>query len=223
MLPSSEVQKVSTDPSEKEPDERKKKDIKEDISLYREQTERLQATYPSSGVYRRGEKTPIWEYHGPYIYDAYVSNDGENLVAIEGESWFTASFVSGTLLPEEAAQKQFDSPAVTFYKYGEKVRSYTVREIVTDVAKLRHSPKDVQWRAGEGMVIQTDILNLFTQDGTRCRFNVKTGELIEKKINDYTNQKIAFGVIFVVIAIVILAAIRWLVRGNPNPQLPVAV
>jgi hypothetical protein len=183
------------------------------IAVYREQTAKLKRAYPASGLYRKGESTPLWTYPGEYCFDCFVSNDGETIVVIHGASWFTAGFPKAAKLNAEEEAAQLDGPAVSFYRRSGLAKEYTVRQLVGDPAKLRHSIAHVQWRAGEGINDAKGTFNLFTQDGQRCRFDLATGELLEKSVVDYTAQKIVFGIIFAVVAVATIAAIRWLVKG----------
>lgn len=188
-------------------------DLEKQEPAYRAQTDRLRKTYGRSGLYRPGETTPVWTYDGPYTFDAVVANDGRSLIVIHGQSWFTASFPMAARLPAAEEKTQLDSLAVSFYRDGTRLKSYTVRELVGDPALVKNSISHLQWRAGEGLVEDKGIFRLHTQDRQLCLFDIATGELIEKKTVDYARQKAMFGILFAVITVGVLIAIRWLVRG----------
>ena len=183
---------------------------------YQLQTEEMAKKYPASGLYRTGETSPVWTYTGPYAYEVFPANDGIHLVVLEGDSWFTSQFVSGQKLPVDVDTKQLDSPAVTFYRAGEKVKTHTVREVVGDVTKLRHSPQHVQWRAGEAIVEKTGRFVLYSQDAQKVVFDIDSGELRTKEPAG-SDAKYFLAAIGAITVITVLLAIRWLIR-SPKPD-----
>ncbi|MFO0938583.1 MAG: hypothetical protein U0798_18925 [Gemmataceae bacterium] len=183
---------------------------------YKLQTEELRKKYPVSGLYRHGETVPVWEYRGAYSYDVFPSNDGIHMAVLEGDSWFTSQFVSGQRLPVEMERSQLDSPAVSFYRSGDRLKTYSVREIVGNAATLRHSPQHVQWRAGEGVVEKNGRFWMYTQDAQKVIFDLKTGELLSKE-SAGANAKYFLAAIASLTIVTVLLAIRWLVRG-PKPE-----
>ena len=175
---------------------------------YRKQTEELAKQYPSSGLYKTGETTPVWTYSGSYVYEANPANDGVHLAVLEGESWFTSQFVSAQRLPAEVETAQLDAPAVSFYANGKHLKSHTLRSF-TDPAKLRHSPQQVQWRAGEGLVEKAGRFVVFTQDGRKVTFDLQTGDLVSNEpagqgTKYYLAAILGLTVIFVLVAVVFL-------------------
>jgi hypothetical protein len=186
---------------------------------YQAQTEELAAKYPASGLYRTGETTPVWTYNGPYAYDVFPANDGIHLAVLEGESWFTSQFVSGQKLAADVEKAQLDSPAVTIYKGGTKLASHTIRDVVSDVARLRHSPQHVQWRAGEAIVERTGRFVLYTQDSQKVVFDLTTGALLSKEPAGQ-DAKYFLAAVAVVTVVTVLLGVRWLVRGPKPAVLP---
>lgn len=182
---------------------------------YQAQSEELAAKYPATGLYKTGETTPVWTYSGPYAYDVFPANDGIHLAVLEGESWFTSQFVSGQKLPAELERTQLDSPAVTIYKGGTKLASHTIRDVVGDVARLRHSPQHVQWRAGEAIVERTGRFVLYTQDSQKVVFDLTTGAMLSKEPAGQ-DAKYFLAAIAGVTVVTVLLAVRWLVR-SPKP------
>lgn len=178
---------------------------------YQARTEELAKKYPASGLYKTGELTPVWKYTGPFAYEVYPANDGIHLAVVEGESWFTSQFVSGTKLPADVEKSQLDSPAVTFYQQGTPICSHTVREIVLDTERLRHSPQHVQWRAGEAIVERSNRFLMYTQDAQKIFFDMETGKLLSKEPAG-GNAKYYLAAIGAVTCVAVFLAIVWLVR-----------
>ena len=178
---------------------------------YQSQSEELAKKYRTSGLYRTGETAPEWTYGGPYSFEVFPANDGIHLAVLEGESWFTSQFVSGQKLPAEEETKQLDSAAVTFYRIGEKLKSHSVREVVGDAKRLRHSPQHVQWRAGEAIVEKTGRFVIYSQDAQKIVFDMSTGE-IRSKESAGTDAKYFLAAVGAITVVAVLLAIRWLVR-----------
>lgn len=144
----------------------------------REQFRALRERFSRSGMYRGTEL--VWPLEGPYApYDAvFPAADGVHLVRLDGEWWKTKSYPGRNRLPAEKETAQLDAPAISFFAQGKLLKQYTLREIVTVIDDLPHSPEHVLWMAGAVLNDQDRQFVLFTQDSYRTIFNIDTGEKV---------------------------------------------
>lgn len=145
----------------------------------RTQFAELRKKYPTSGLYTASGEL-VWKFAGDYVpYDnAFPSPDGVHLARLEGEWWTEKEYAATKRLPADEEAKQLAAVAVAFYVNGERVRSYTVSDLLTDPADLKHSPRFVLWAAGA--VLTGDRFVVMTQDANQLAFDARTGELLSK-------------------------------------------
>jgi hypothetical protein len=139
----------------------------------------LHKIYPKSGLYLAdGSKTPLWtvDWYG----GVELSLDGRYLVR-----W-------GPWAP--ARDLKYTTLAVAFYKDGVKLRSYAVRNLVSNPTKLPYSSDHYQWLHSIIFNPRTNRLAIKTfrgrspddeyaeRPGTQLTFDITTGKIIRKVI-----------------------------------------
>jgi hypothetical protein len=136
--------------------------------------------YAKSGLYRESGEL-VWELHAPYapIDNVFAASDGVHLARLEGDWWIERDYPSDTnRLPADEEAKQLAAPAVGFYANGKLVRTHPVRELLTNPADLKHSPRFVLWAAGAVLKGDGQFVVL-TQDATRTIFD-PTGNVVAR-------------------------------------------
>lgn len=126
--------------------------------------------YPKSGLYRVGEtRTPLWSVDW-YSYDVRACSDGSHLVRYG--PWARSNDKGKTL-------------ATAFYRSGETIKSYEVRDIVKDTGKLPHSISHYMWEKVKEfddarMRVRIDVLTEMSYDTSRrLVFDIKTGLIVQ--------------------------------------------
>jgi len=86
--------------------------------------------YPASGLYPNdGSKKALWTVDW-YSFDVRACSDGVHLVRFG---------------PWARSGDDGKTPAVAFYRSGKEIRSYLIRDLVSDYEKLPHSVSHYQW------------------------------------------------------------------------------
>jgi len=117
----------------------------------------IRKVYQRSGLYRKSDPgTPLWTVDW-YAFEVFPSADGAHLARI----WPWAA------TPE--------APAVTFYRSGQELRTYRVRDLVRDESKLVRTVSFLHWKSDVRYNEGGGILFLITVDHQLHRFSVKTG------------------------------------------------
>lgn len=147
-------------------------------ALYRDESRRLAATYPKSGLFPKGGTTPLWTVDW-YSFRVYPLSDGVHAVRLYAESTLTAHYIANRL-PKDEEDRQLSGRAVGFYANGKLLREYRVHELVTDPAGLKHSMKHVIWIAGEVLDRGGTRFILNTQDQNQITFDATTGDVLSR-------------------------------------------
>jgi hypothetical protein len=169
-------------------------------------------TYPRPGLYAIDDATrPLWESDGLYAPDdnVYVPAGGESVVRIDGDWWKTKNYVAGQRdrLSADKEQAQLDAPAVSFLsKAG--VRSYALKDVILDRARLPHSPDHIIWPGGAALNEKTGQFLLYTQDAHRVVFDARTGDVISRGEVGF-GSRFAQNVVMVTIALTVVLAVGW--------------
>lgn len=142
---------------------------------------RLRQKYATGGLYRADDLSkPIWPVDW-FDYEAIPSDDGKHLVRIHGENDQWRHYKTDRRLPEDTVLEQLSAPAISFYRNGELLRTYTVRELVGRPDNLPHSMRYILWYAG-GVITQDDRqFVLMTQDERQTFFDLETGAIVRSR------------------------------------------
>jgi hypothetical protein len=172
----------------------------------------VRAKYAVPGMYRAtdDEHPPLVYPLEGYVPDENVSitSDGRTVVRIEGDWWRTKAYPVGQRLSAEVERKQLDAPAISFFRDGKLLKSYPLRDLVTDAAAMSHSPEHILWHGGGVLREEAGLFLLDMQDTNRITFDVRTGEIVSK-------EKLGFGgrlgqtMISVTLGLVVLLGLAW--------------
>jgi hypothetical protein len=120
---------------------------------------RIRKTYKQSGLYKNdGSAAPLWSVYW-YSFEVYPSSDGRHVVRMG--PW--ASDV--------------EEPAVSFYRDGNELKTYRIKDLVRDESKLEYTVSHFSWRSSLRYDDKSGLLFLKTKDDRSYRFSVKTGEI----------------------------------------------
>ncbi|MEZ5991418.1 MAG: hypothetical protein R3E76_03600 [Planctomycetota bacterium] len=117
------------------------------------------SSYSVSGLYRNdGSTDPLWAFDG-YLYSAHILDDGRHLIA-------PAVWAS-----------DMDSRAVAFYREGELLRYWRVRDLVHFKYIHPHSISHFNWQEDASWDAQEAEYTILTMEGYRYTFDPTTGEM----------------------------------------------
>jgi hypothetical protein len=183
---------------------------------YRDESKRLAATYPKSGLYPKDGTTPLWTVDW-YSFRAYPLSDAVHVVRLYADSTFTAQYVANRL-PEAEEERQLASRAVGFYANGNLVREYRVNDLVTNPDELKHSMKHVIWIAGEALDRTGTKFVLNTQDQNQITFDAATGEVLHRGKVGLASPRMPYILAAVAVLITLTAVgLYWFVRRVKVP------
>lgn len=126
---------------------------------------RLFEKYPESGVYRIGSTKPLWTVDW-YSFDVRACSDGVHLVRFG--PWADSGDEGKTL-------------AVAFYRSGKKIRSYAVRDLISNYKELPGTISHYWWMKSSGFDDAGKRLKIITysgydyQVGRSLFFDIRTG------------------------------------------------
>ena len=128
---------------------------------------------------------------------------------IDGEFWKTEAYTGGRKRPTPASeQAQIDGPAVSFWKSGEKLKQYTVRELINDPAALPTTPDHVLWYASGVMTTDAPRFSLNTQESIRHTFDYTTGQLLSTTPVGMANPLVSL-ILIVMAVMTVLILVVW--------------
>lgn len=140
---------------------------------------RLFEKYPESGLYRTGSTQPLWTVDW-YSFGVRACSDGVHLVRFG--PWAESGDEGKTL-------------AVAFYRSGKKIRSYAVRDLISNYKELPHTTSHYSWRksdgfddAGKRLRIET-LIGYDYQAGRSLFFDIRTGLPIHQMRTAYVPRK----------------------------------
>lgn len=173
------------------------------------QAEEVRKKYARPGMYSAANATLVYALDG-YTPDdnLYLTADGRHVARIEGDSWQTRAYPAGTRLPPDEEQKQLDAPAVSLFADGKLLKSYPLKELLTDPTVVSHSPKHILWPGGAVLNEREGRFLVYTQDANRATFDITTGEMIAREKMGFGNR-FAQITIIVTLALTVLVAIGW--------------
>jgi hypothetical protein len=178
----------------------------------------IRAAYKRSGLYRTGNTTdPVWTIDEYWDYPASAFPDGVHAVRVHGGHSVVPKAVQmggfpidGRLSPDRE-RTALDAPAVTFYALGKPLRTYTVRDLVSDPDAVPHSSERVLWC--ETWMQYPDSMRCVveTTDGNAVVFDVTTGEIIGRMKTQrwFRRQAWTAGAVLAAFAAVALAGFLW--------------
>jgi hypothetical protein len=128
-----------------------------------EESRRLHAKFPSSGLYLTdGSTTPLWVVDG-YAWEVFVPSDGRHLV-----------------MPAPWPSTPSDE-ALTFYESGKVLRRYRVNDLVDFTWFLPGGHQHFEWQKSIALDDQRRTLVVTTQHYDRYVFDVTTGEIVSSR------------------------------------------
>lgn len=130
----------------------------------------LTKRYGHSGLYKAsGPRKPLWRVNW-YSPKVHVSSDGIHLVRI-GRS--NVSTVSG--------KPDVSQTAISFYKRGDRIKKYTVGDLIKDPSGLTKSGNSYQWQKRIAFDDASGKLRVTLVTGKELAFDTKTGLQPAKK------------------------------------------
>ena len=115
-----------------------------------------------------GKDKTQWSVDGWYAYEVLLANDAEHLIRLG--NW-----------PQGQAPEEADL-GVAFYKRDKLLESYSTKDLIEDLSKVRPSVSHYQYREGSPEFDRrTNQLTLISVDRIRWVFDVTTGAVVEKK------------------------------------------
>jgi hypothetical protein len=154
--------------------------------------ESLYAKYAAtgSGLYRNdGSTTPLFTVDW-YSYRVFPADDGQHLVRYHGDFALTERFPAGVRLSDDEVQRQAGLPAVSFYDGSRHLKTYTVNDVVKNIASLPHSLQHVLWSAGGVLTSDGGQFCLMTQDSRQIFFDLSTGAVVVEKDAGLGNARV---------------------------------
>lgn len=167
----------------------------------------IRDTYPKgSGLYRSDDPSaPLWTVDW-YAYDVFPADDAVSLVRVHGENMMSRHYIAGRPLPEETVAAELAAPALTFYRSGRPLRTYSVRELVQNPDVLPQTMDHILWMAGGTLTKDGKKFVLQTHDSRQHIFDLATGVLVESRAAGLGNEA-RLWVIRTTMAVVGLAAV----------------
>jgi hypothetical protein len=139
--------------------------------LGKSQGSTIREVYKQSGLYRNdGSTTPLWVVYW-YAFEVYPSSDGKHLVRMG---------------PWASSVEQL---ALSFYRNGEEIRSYRIRDLVRDETKLSRTVSHFFWRSELRYDDKKGSVFLKTKDNQAYWFSVNTGEITQETKGEQTPAK----------------------------------
>jgi hypothetical protein len=124
----------------------------------------IRKIYKQSGLYKNdGSGTPLWTI-GWYAFTVYPSSDGVHLVRMG--PWASS----------------YADLALAFYKNGEATKSYDIIDLIHDESKLDFTVSHVDWESEYNFDDDKLLFTLKTKDDQNYTFSVKTGEILNKTL-----------------------------------------
>jgi len=143
----------------------------------------LRAKYLKSGLYEASTSAPLWQLPDQVfspIDGTYLSDDGRYLVRIEGDWWRTKDFPGGRRPEAESIEAQLSGTAVSFFDKGKLLKSYFLKDLLQEPARVMHSPQHLLWYASGSLNQESGKYLLFTQDAGKVVFDYRTGEVLSR-------------------------------------------
>ena len=159
--------------------------------------EAIRRQYAQSGLYSTDDSTiPIWTVDW-YAFQVVLSSDGQYLIR-RGPWPFHANY---------------DELAIAFYKNGQEIRRYAVKDLVADPESLPRSISHYMWEKVASFDATSNVLHLETHNGEKYDFDVTTG-------NNLTNKELPSinVVLLTVLGFLIFGAVLVLLRRSRNPN-----
>ncbi len=179
----------------------------------------VRAKYPVPGMYQAGDDAKLVYALDGYAPDEniHLSVDGRFVIRIEGDWWRTKSYPAGKRLSPEAEQLQLDAPAISFFKDGALLKSYPLKDLITDATLLPHSPDHILWASGATLQENSGRFLLDMQDTNRNTFDYRTGEIVSAEKLGYGN-KFGQNLIMATVGLTFLLFLAWAFYAFRRPR-----
>jgi hypothetical protein len=159
---------ISPEPLEKE--------VKGWIKTKADEILAIRSTYTNSGLYKNdGSNKPLWTVNW-YSFNVVVPADGVHLVSFG--PWPTAG-KSGFDNP--VTKSDLRQTALLFFANGKELRHYYIEELVDRPNLLPRSVSHYMWHKSSSVLGAQQEFELFTHDGNRILFDLKTGKILKKE------------------------------------------
>jgi hypothetical protein len=150
----------------------------------------IRRQYSASGLYRKDDSTtPLWTVDW-YAFQVALSSDGKYLIR-----WGPWPF-----------HGNYDELALAFYKDGQELQQYTVKDLVAVPELLPRSVSHYGWEKQTSFDATTNVLHLETHTGETYDFDITSGEKLTETKSSLTNVVllttvgiVLFGVVFVLL------------------------
>jgi hypothetical protein len=127
------------------------------------QDENIRNQYSKSGLYIKGENTPLWTVVW-FAFRVNISSDGKYMV--RWGDWPIIHY--------------YDAMALEFYDNGQVIKSYTVKDLVASPSLLPETVSHYEWEETSSFDSEHNILWLKTLNKEEYTFDITTGEIIKK-------------------------------------------
>ena len=128
----------------------------------------IRAVYAKSGMYRNdGSAEPLWTVDW-YNSSIVPTSDGVHVIR-HGPNWAPDH--------REPLGPALENEALSFFANGQLLRTYKVKELVTNPSTLPRSVSHFHWRAEGNLDDDRMEYALATQDGNKFVFDVRTGAI----------------------------------------------
>lgn len=137
----------------------------------------IRSKYSRSGLYLDEDNAnPLWTVDW-FDYEVLIADDGIHAVRIHGENDQWRHYKTDKRLPDASVREQLAAPAISIYRNGEALRTYSVAEIVARPETLPHTMRYILWNAGGVFTKDGKQFVLLTQDERQVFFNLENGRI----------------------------------------------
>jgi len=146
----------------------------DNISVEERQAWSYALTRMRPGLYYRGTPPVNIYYYEGWLWDSDVFFAGEGIYFAN-----LHKYPIHTTWWIERGEEYLDLEVVKFFANGVQVRSYRIRDLITDESKLVYAPSGLHWIESLTHDPQTDTITLKTVDGHTHFFDIIAGERID--------------------------------------------
>ena len=123
-----------------------------------------------------GSTTPLWTIDDWFAWSVIPVSDGQHLIRLG--PW------------AESLQDE----AVSFFKNGQLIKSYSIGDLVENDRILKRSVSHFFWKDRVEYIEETGTLTIITKDGREYTFSITTGEIIRRSGGDVPMWLIIVGI-----------------------------
>jgi hypothetical protein len=127
------------------------------------QDENIRSQYSKSGLYIKGENTPLWTVDW-FAFRVNISSDGKYMV--RWGDWPIIHY--------------YDAMALEFYDNGQMIKSYAVKDLVASPSLLPETVSHYEWEETSSFDSEQKILWLKTLNKEEYTFDITTGGITKR-------------------------------------------